>query len=241
MWHPYVPQEAHLLLRHGAITEAEQIPWGSNYTFVVSLRFEGLEGRAVYKPRRGERPLWDFPSGTLYRREFAAFLASQALGWPFIPPTVVRDGPYGVGSVQLFVEADPPRSIRELQESSELDLARIAAFDIITNNADRKAGHILRDGDGKVWGIDHGLCFNVDPKVRTVLLHYCAQPVPEAVLSELRVFREDSSRIESLLSTLSPVITEEEAALFLRRADWMIEHGTYPSLSGYRNVPWPPF
>ena len=232
---------AHVLLRHGEITHAEQIPWGSNYTFCVTLQFEGLEGRGVYKPQKGERPLWDFPHGTLYRRELAAFLTSQAMNWPFIPLTVVRQGPYGVGSVQWLVDAEPPRTIRELEESADLDLARIAAFDIVTNNADRKAGHLLRDGEGKIWGIDHGLCFNVEPKVRTVLIHYCGQPVPSQVLDELRSFRSDSSRIDGLLTTLGPVITEEESAVFLRRLDWMLANGMYPTLGGYRNVPWPPF
>lgn len=241
MWQPDVPLDVHRLLRHGEITECEHIPWGSNYTFCVTLRFDGAEGRGIYKPRKGERPLWDFPHGTLYRREFAAFVASQALGWLFIPATVVRQGPYGVGSVQLFVEAEPPGSIRALQDSDDIELARVAAFDIIANNADRKAGHLLRDPAGKLWGIDHGLCFNVSPKVRTVLLHYCGQPVPTTVLAELRRFREDASRVDGLLAALQPAVTEEEANFFLQRVDWLIEHGIYPRLDGYRAVPWPPF
>lgn len=241
LWRPNVAPEVHSLLKHGEFARCEQIRWGSNYTFSVSLQLDGRAAPAVYKPRRGERPLWDFPEGTLYRREYAAFLASQALGWPFVPATVLRQGPYGVGSVQLFVEGDPPRSIRELQESTDLDLARIAAFDIVTNNADRKAGHVLRGEDGKLWGIDHGLCFNVVPKVRTVLLHYGGQPVPAPVVKELRAFREDVSRAEGLATCLRSVIASDEIELFLRRADWMLEHQVYPSLGGYRSVPWPPF
>jgi len=240
-WRPYVERDVHVLLRHGEITSCEHIPWGSNYTFCVGLSFEGLSGLGVYKPRRGERPLWDFPDGTLYRREYAAFLVSRAIGWPFVPPTVIRDGPHGVGTVQLFIESQPPGSIRELQRTDDLDLARVAAFDIIANNADRKAGHLLRDPGGRLWAIDHGLCFNVPPKVRTVLLHFCGEPVPAAVLGELREFREDSARVDGLTAALAPVIDPDETALLYRRIDAIVEAGCYPTLSGYRNVPWPPF
>src|SRR4051794_18165544 len=167
-----MPPDVHALLRDGEIAGLELIPWGSNYTFCATIRCDERECLGVYKPLRGERPLWDFPSGTLYRREYAAYLVSQAIGWPFIPLTLIRDGPHGVGAMQLFVDAEPARSMREIQDPDELRLARIAAFDFITNNADRKAGHILRDSSGDFWGIDQGLCFNVDPKVRTVLIHY---------------------------------------------------------------------
>src|SRR2546427_9054282 len=185
-------------LIEGTLTGCEPIPRGSNYSFFVTLENDPQQLGGVYKPRQGERPLWDFPSGTLYLREYAAYLAGEALGWSFVPPTVVRDGPYGVGSVQLLVEAQPFSSIEDLQTIEELDLARIAAFDIVTNNADRKGGHILKDQAGKLWGIDHGLCFNVVPKIRTVLLHYGGQPVPPPVLEELRAFRADPKRVTAL-------------------------------------------
>jgi hypothetical protein len=229
------------LLRQGEIIGCELIPWGSNYTFCATIRHADRQGLGVYKPRKGERPLWDFPSGTLYRREYGAFLASQAIGWPFIPPTIIRDGPHGIGSLQLYVEAEPPRAIRDLQDVSDLNLARIAAFDFITNNADRKAGHILRDGTGKLWGIDQGLCFNVVPKVRTVLLHYCGQPVPDQVLAELEAFRADAPRVHGLHRALCMGLDEEEVEVFLRRLDLMLERRIYPSVDRYRGVPWPPF
>ena len=155
-WPPNLLSAAHLLLKHGEILHCEDLGWGSNYTFSVDLRFEDESGRAVYKPRKGERPLWDFPHGTLYRREFGAYLVSKALGWPSIAPTVIRNGPYGVGSVQLYLDSEPPRSMRDLLEKcADLDLARVAAFDFLTNNADRKAGHLLRDRSGALWSIDH--------------------------------------------------------------------------------------
>jgi hypothetical protein len=240
-WRPVVPAEVDELLRLGDIVACELIPWGSNYTFCATISHANREGMGVYKPRKGERPLWDFPSGTLYRREYAAFLASQAIGWPFIPPTIIRDGPHGIGSLQLFVEAEPPRAIRDLQDPSNLSLARIAAFDFITNNADRKAGHILRDSAGNLWGIDQGLCFNVDPKVRTVLLHYCGLPVPAVVLAELEAFRTDAWRVQGLLCALRVGLEEEEVEIFMRRIDRMLERRVYPSVDRYRGVPWPPF
>ncbi len=240
-WRPTVEPEVLALLRDGEIVGLELIPWGSNYTFCATIRTGENECLGVYKPRRGERPLWDFPGGTLYRREYAAYLVSQAIGWPFIPLTIIRDGPHGVGSMQLFVEAEPPRSIREIQDPTDLSLARIAAFDFITNNADRKAGHILRDAAGKLWGIDQGLCFNVDPKVRTVLIHYCGEPLPRVVLRELEAFRTDPRRVDGLLQVLRRGLDADEVDVFLRRVDYVLERGSFPTISGRRGVPWPPF
>ncbi|MEA2638847.1 MAG: hypothetical protein QOF51_241 [Chloroflexota bacterium] len=240
-WYPDIPRDVHALLKHGEVKGLETIPWGSNFTFCAVLDLEGRQGLGVYKPRRGERPLWDFPDGTLYRREYAAYVTSQALGWPFVPATVVRDGPHGVGSMQLWVESEPPRSYRELQDPNDLQLARIAAFDFVTNNADRKAGHVLRDPGGKLWGIDHGLCFNVVPKVRTVLIHLCGSPVPRLVLEELAQFREDTERVEALTTLLAAHLECEEIEVFLKRVDLMLAKGVYPHIEGRRGVPWPPF
>jgi uncharacterized repeat protein (TIGR03843 family) len=240
-WRPDVPLAVHQLLKHGEISDCQLVPWGSNYTFSVTLRFADQQGTGIYKPRRGEVPLWDFPDGTLYRREYAAFVASQALGWSFVPATVIRTGPHGVGSVQLYVDSSPPRSIRELQDPTDVDLARVAAFDFIANNADRKAGHLLRGSDGKLWSIDHGLCFNIPPKVRTVLLHLCGQPLPPSVCEELTSFRTDDRRVADLEAALCPIIEAEEIRTFLRRIDGLLQHGSYPSLDPHRSVPWPPF
>lgn len=239
-WRPDVPIAVHRLLRHGEITKTELIPWGSNYTFCVTLELDGCQGLGVYKPRRGERPLWDFPSGTLYRREVAAFLTCQAMGWSFIPATLVRGGPHGVGSIQLFIESEPVRSIRELQQSNDLDLARMAVFDIVTNNADRKAGHILKDAAGKLWGIDQGLCFNVDPKVRTILQHFCGSPIPKVVQEELRAFRNDPVLYDGIASALGGLLADNEVEFYQRRVDWVLANGVYPSLDPYHSVPWPP-
>lgn len=233
--------ELEKILLEGDVTAMEQIPWGSNYTFAVSLTLNDRQTRAVYKPQAGERPLWDFPPGTLYLREYAAYLASQILGWPFVPLTVIRAGPHGVGSMQYLVEAEPLSSIREMQACQDVDLARIAAFDMITNNADRKGGHVLRDAGGKLWGIDHGLCFNVDPKVRTVLQQFCGEPIPPDVLTELRAFAADSARRQQARGLLGDVLAPDEIGLFERRAERLAEQGRYPRLDHYRSVPWPPF
>lgn len=227
------------LLLEGEVEYLEQIPWGSNYTFCAELRLGNATARAIYKPRNGERPLWDFPQGTLYLRERAAYLVSQALGWPFVPLTLVREGPHGPGSVQLFVDAEPLPSLRMLHQMDGPDLARIAAFDIIANNADRKGGHVLRDDSGKLWGIDHGLCFNLTPKVRTVLQHFCGQPVPQAVLADLQAFERDGGRLDSLRESLQGVITVREFDAFLQRVAKLCDEGRYPRLDHYRSVPWP--
>lgn len=229
------------LLREGTVETCELIPWGSNYTFCARLSQDGRSTLAVYKPQRGERPLWDFPPGTLYLREYAAYLTSEALGWRFVPPTVVRDGPHGIGSVQLFVESEPMQSMAQIEACSDPDLARIAAFDLITNNADRKGAHILVDAAGRLWAIDHGLCFNVDHKLRTILQHFCGGPLPPEVLGELRAFQGSLERREDARRRLAAALGAEEVAAFDARVDWLAEHGVYPWLNGYRSVPWPPF
>jgi hypothetical protein len=227
------------LLCEGTVESLRQIPWGSNYTFCAELRLgdEGMLG--IYKPRKGERPLWDFPEGTLYLRERAAYLVSEALGWDVIPLTVVRDGPHGIGSMQLYVEGEPLGSFEALQNLTDLDLARIAAFDLMTNNADRKGGHVLQEPAGKLWGIDHGLCFNVDLKLRTVLQHFGGEDVPSEVLGELRAFCESGARVAGVAAVLDGVLAPDEVAAFIRRANGLAADGRYPRLDHYRSVPWP--
>ena len=160
---------------------------------LAKLTHEGLEGLAVYKPARGERPLWDFPNGTLYRREVAAYLVSEQLGWRLVPPTLARDGPLGIGSVQLYVDADPEVTAFELLADGNPSMARIAAFDVVTNNADRKAGHCLAGQDGHVWAIDHGLCFHVQAKLRTVLWDLAGDRLEAAVLADLEALAAEAT------------------------------------------------
>jgi hypothetical protein len=163
------------LLTEGELEVLGRIPWASNVTLLAEVSHGDLAGLAVYKPARGERPLWDFPDGSLYRREVAAFAVSEELGWGLVPLTVARDGPFGLGSVQLYVQADPEVTAFDLLAAGHPALPRIATFDVVVNNADRKAGHCLQNG-AQVWAIDHGVCFHTEPKLRTVLWDLAGQP-----------------------------------------------------------------
>jgi hypothetical protein len=224
-------------LQEGEIIAAEPIAWGSNYSFAVALR-RGEERRlAVYKPRRGEVPLWDFPDGTLYRREYASFLVTQALGWGFIPPTIIRDGPHGVGTVQLYVDPDPKADAESFRKTNEADLMRIVLFDIFANNADRKTSHTLRGRDGKLWGIDHGLTFNVVSKLRTVIWDFCGEPIPGWLQAEMQAFQNDRARTGVLRDQLGEQLDRAEVGTFFTRFERLLLHGKFPHFDPYRNVP----
>jgi uncharacterized repeat protein (TIGR03843 family) len=229
---------AHELLATGTVVGIKPIPWGSNYSFVAVLsdgRGPGL--MTVYKPRRGEIPLWDFPDGTLYQREYAAFLVAEALGLGFIPPTVIRDGPHGVGTFQLFVEADESTEYYGFRKQHSDELRAIALFDVVSNNADRKAGHCFKGRDGRIWGIDHGLCFNVVPKLRTVIWDFCGQQLPEPLLSQIMEFCTDAERERQLRKRLNGLLHPDEIEAFFVRLCRVVERGELPVLDPYRNVP----
>ena len=238
------PRDPFPLLERGAIEGVELIPWGSNYTFAALLRGDdGAFCYAVYKPRRGEVPLRDFPSGTLYKREVAAYHLAQALGWEIVPPTVVReDGPHGIGSVQLYVEprADAAGHFDKLRETHRCDLQRMAVFDLLANNADRKGGHCLLDVRGHVWGIDHGLTFHQVPKLRTVIWEYCGASIPPDLLQCLAAFRLDEQRVRLLRTHLEPLLASAEVDALFERWDRLLLNPCFPQLDPYRNVPWPP-
>jgi len=226
------------ILAGGKMTACELIPWGSNYTFAVRLECDGVSTLGVYKPQRGEAPLWDFPRGTLYRREYAAYVVAELLGWSFIPPTIIRDGLHGIGSVQLLVEHEPVDYSQVRARHAE-ELQRMCLFDMVANNADRKAGHCLTGGDGRLWGIDHGLTFNVQPKLRTVIWDYGDAPIPEGLVNDLLDFRTDSARIRELHRQLDNCLQKDELAVFLKRLDYVIENPVYPAPYSRRSVPWP--
>jgi hypothetical protein len=231
--------EAQALLGSGDTLACEPIVYGSNYTFILALG-QGKSGPrclAVYKPRRGEAPLWDFPDGTLYRREYAAYLVSETLGWRFVPPTVIREGPYGVGSVQFFILPADAVSFLHLRRHHRDDLARIALFDHITNNADRKPNHLIQDEQGKIWGIDHGLTFHEDWKLRTVIFDFCEQPVSPELLRDLSALRSDRLRMADLQAKLVGLLDRREYEVFVRRMDAFLEAKVYPSLDPHYNVP----
>jgi hypothetical protein len=239
------PDDPFALLERGAIEAIELIPWGSNYTFAALLVGEdGARCYGVYKPRRGEVPLRDFPSGTLYKREVAAYRLASHIGWDLVPPTVVREeGPHGVGSLQLYVEplAGANGQYERLRESHRCDLQRMAVFDLLVNNADRKGGHCLLDVRDHVWGIDHGLTFHYVPKLRTVIWDYCGEEFPEELVGDLGSLRYDPPRMKVLEADVRPLLLDQEWDALLQRWDRLLANPCFPNLDPYRNVPWPPF
>ena len=229
------------LLASGEITDCELSPWGSNYTFLATVRAGGRAVRAVYKPRQGEAPLWDFPDGTLYKREYASYLLSRLLGWEFIPLTLIRDGPFGVGAVQLYVEHDPECNYFQLRERHRDVLRVMALFDVVANNADRKAGHCLLDRQGRVWGIDHGLTFHPQPKLRTVIRDFCGTPIPEGLLAPLRRLRAALAHPNGAARELVALLEPLEVEALARRVEAVLARPEFPPLHPYRNVPRPPW
>ena len=223
------------VLRRGELTIKGRLPWSSNATFLVEAALEETTALGVYKPERGERPLWDFPSG-LFKRELAAWHLSEALGWNVVPLTIERDGPYGQGSVQQFIAADFEQHYFTLREDPKHHdhLKRICALDLIANNADRKSGHCLLAEDGAIFGIDNGLCFHVEPKLRTVIWDFGEEPVPHALLDDLRQLAA-----EGLPPALGELLDHAECQAVLRRARALLKAGKFPVDTGGRRYPWP--
>lgn len=224
------------VLARGEVEVQGRMPWSSNATFLVQLCHEGTSMPAVYKPHRGERPLWDFPDG-LHRREVAAYRLSESLGWGLVPETVAReDGPFGPGSLQRFVPADFAQHYFTLMERPELHdaLRAICAFDLVANNADRKAGHTLLGEDGRVWAIDNGLCFHVAPGLRTVIWDFAGEPIPARLL-------EDVAGLASGADTgLDDLLAPAEVAATVQRAAGLLRNPTFPAPDPARRpYPWP--
>ncbi|WP_445156035.1 SCO1664 family protein [Arthrobacter sp. Hor0625] len=224
------------LLTEGSIELLGLIPRSSNQTFLVQVTCGEDEGYAVYKPEAGERPLSDFEPG-LYKRERAAYLLSAALGWGFVPPTVIRENaPLGVGSLQWFVECDFQQHYFTLFEDApetHAELARIALFDFVANNTDRKSGHVLRGDDGRIWGIDHGLCFSAAFKLRTVIWDFAGEQIPEALLADI------APLAESVPDELAELLDDEEVTALQRRVQRALVAGSLPVDRTGMRYPWP--
>jgi uncharacterized repeat protein (TIGR03843 family) len=229
------------LLTQGKISLTGQFVWGSNYTFLVEVAGEGGPIAAVYKPARGERPLWDFPSGSLASREVAAYRVSRALGWDLVPLTVLReDGPAGQGSLQVFVDADPERHYFTFSDDEKQRLRPVAAFDLLINNADRKGGHVLLSPGGHLWLIDHGVCFHEEEKLRTVVWDFAGEPIPAQILEDVERFRAGMASRGPLRESLQGLLSRQEIAALSRRAEGIVASGVFPLPSDDRRpYPWP--
>ena len=235
-----IGREVPAALARGDIRVLGMMTNASNETLLVRCD-DGARGvPAIYKPRRGELPLWDFPDGTLHRREAAAYSVARSLGWPNVPPTVIRDGPWGVGSVQLFVEADPEQHYFTLGPEYAEELRRVTLFDVVANNADRKAGHCLLDESRAIWVIDHGVCFAEEAKLRTVIWAFAGEPIAAPLLHALSNTRSDLERGAPLRAELTDLLSAAEVDAMARRLDALLERATFPFPGPGRPFPWPP-
>lgn len=233
------------LLATGQLHLRAFLAGASNHTLLCEVGDAANGVAAVYKPRAGERPLHDFPDGSLCQREVAAYQVSAFLGWGIVPPTVLRDGPMGVGSVQLFVPHDPDEHYFVLvdDEAHHHELARIAVFDLIVNNADRKGSHILRaHDDGRLRGIDHGVTFHPLTKLRTVVWDLAEAPVDAGWCADARRLADALTDPSSAVRTaLHPLLSELEVEMLRRRTEAVGRLRTLPTMpTGRRPYPWPP-
>jgi uncharacterized repeat protein (TIGR03843 family) len=253
------------VLSHGKLDVQGRLVDASNLTLLCTVELDGVTTDAVYKPVAGERPLWDFPDGTLAGREVATYLIADAAGLGNVPPTVSRDGPFGEGMVQLWIDTtdeelvavcaptDVPDGWRVvlhahgrdggpvvLAHADHAGVRELAALDVVVNNTDRKGGHVLSGADGRVYGVDHGVCLHTDPKLRTVLWGWAGEPLPEEVTDKLRTLRAELDR--ELAAALGPHLTAAEIRALAERTDALLATGTFPTPEeGWPVLPWPLF
>lgn len=228
------------LLCHGRLGVEGRLVDASNATLYCSVALDEVTAACVYKPIEGERPLWDFPDGSLAAREVAAYAVSEATGWRVVPPTVLRDGPFGPGMCQLWIDVDDTVDVVALARSDHPDLRRMAVFDAVVNNADRKGGHLLPTPEGHVYGVDHGVCFSVEDKLRTLLWGWRGMPLTEEAVETLTRLRVELTG--SLGRQLRALLTWAEVAASVRRVERLLRRGVHPAPSGdWPAIPWPPF
>ena len=226
------------LLERGDLEVLGLLPRASNFTVLARVRDGKEQTLAVYKPRSGEAPLWDFEEGTLAAREVAAFVVAEALGWPWVPPTVLRDGPHGPGSVQRFVAFDQDQHYLTMRNERPDEFRRIALFDLVANNADRKSGHCLLAEDGRIFVVDHGVCFHEQPKLRTVIWDFVGEPIPEDLRTDLRAI-ERNLAADPFRGRLERLLTPAEIDAMARRVTGLVTSGSFPEPGPGRPYPWP--
>jgi uncharacterized repeat protein (TIGR03843 family) len=232
------------VLTSGQIAEQGLLPYSSNHSFLVLASHAGTTLPAVYKPRRGESPLWDFEWGTLCQRETAAYQISAFLGWSLVPPTILREGTHGIGSVQLYIPNDEQAHYFTVQEDARFapTLRRLALFDYLVNNADRKSGHCLVGSDSRLWAIDHGLCFHIEYKLRTVIWEFSSEPIAPELTDDLTKLLTDLTDDDSELArALCALLSPGERDALCRRVERLLQTRVYPAPQVHRrNYPWPP-
>jgi uncharacterized repeat protein (TIGR03843 family) len=234
---PSLSEDLLRLLRTGTLSVEGRLVDASNATLYCTV---GGTTACVYKPVRGERPLWDFPDGTFAGREVATYLVSEATGWGLVPPTVLREGPFGPGMCQVWIDVVDGVDLRELAGSDHVDLQRMALLDAVVNNADRKGGHLLPTAEGRVLGVDHGVCFSTDDKLRTLLWQWAGEPLSAEGLEALHQLR--AALTGSLCEELSEHLTRREVRATAERVERLLLGGCYPFPSeDWPAIPWPPF
>lgn len=239
---PLSAERAVEILERGEIDQDYgMLRWSSNYAFLVGITLDDITLTTVYKPQKGERPLWDFPDGTLCYREYASYLTSEALGWQIVPPTVLRNGKRGLGSFQLFIEHDAEQHYFTFDESIKPQLARLAVFDYLVNNADRKGGHCLLDSQGHLWGIDHGITFHTANKLRTVIWDFAGEQISEELLADIDRLCCDLEDLQSALRlAFNDLLAPQEIRAFQARIRNILQTRSYPVPGPGPNYPWPP-
>jgi uncharacterized repeat protein (TIGR03843 family) len=230
------------LLTRGELTIEGRLVEASNGTLLCQVEADGTAALCVYKPVTGERPLWDFPHGTLAGREYGSYLVSEASGWNLVPPTILRDGPYGEGMVQFWIDVDQSVDVERMVRSGDPRLRPMALLDAVLNNSDRKGVHLLPTPAGDVYGCDHGLTFHADDKLRTVLWGWHGEPMTDDEREVVRVLADLLADGGALRQALTPYLTRAELAATARRARQLCGSGRFPEPSGdWPAVPWPPF
>lgn len=233
------------ILQSGEMRISGEFVWGSNYTFLAQVKHPEGELNGVYKPSRGERPLWDFPAASLAKREVAAYLVSKKIGWNLVPPTVYRgDAPLGAGSLQLYIDHDPEYHYFTLSKEDRQKLRPVVLFDYLINNADRKGGHVIRGNEGNLWLIDHGVSFHVIDKLRTVIWDFIGEPIPDKLCEDILHFRNrltsSSNDDKIFLDKLSDYLSSREIRALIRRADYLVNLAVFPEPDPHRrHYPWP--